>query len=161
MAWIHLFAALKRRSLAHEIPEGQQRHNKILRRLGLAITAANRFEKDRDILGRLSPKEHAAASNLRRIIVLTGAKQAGDAYILDVGKERFSVRFRYVQRDVIDPIHRHAETCFYPAGHDLPRSEQIAMALLQLKNNPALFDKWAAQKDVMFRADGQVFTNEK
>jgi hypothetical protein len=40
----------------------------------------------------------------------------------------------------------------------MPKSEHIATALLQLKNNPALFDGWAAQNGVAFKADGQVFS---
>jgi hypothetical protein len=40
----------------------------------------------------------------------------------------------------------------------MPKAEQIATALLQLKNNPALFDGWAAQNCLAFKADGQVFT---
>jgi len=39
----------------------------------------------------------------------------------------------------------------------MPKAEQIATALLQLKNNPALFDEWAAQKSLTFKADGQIF----
>jgi hypothetical protein len=40
----------------------------------------------------------------------------------------------------------------------MPKAEQIATALLQLKNNPALFDGWAAQKSIALKADGRVFT---
>ena len=39
----------------------------------------------------------------------------------------------------------------------MPKAKQIVTALLQLKNNPALFDGWAAQTGA-FKADGQVFT---
>jgi len=39
----------------------------------------------------------------------------------------------------------------------MPKAEQIAAALLQLRNNPALFERWARQRDVAFKADGQVF----
>jgi hypothetical protein len=39
----------------------------------------------------------------------------------------------------------------------MPKSEHIATALLQLTNNPALFDKWAAQNGA-FKADGQAFS---
>jgi hypothetical protein len=161
IVWRGVFARLNRSSLANEILGAQQRHNNLLLQVGLAVTTASRFENDLDIPGRLDPKEHAAACNLQRIVALTGAKQAGDAYVLDVGKARFSVRYRSVQRDVIVPTHRHWETCFYPAGRDMPRSEQIAMALLQLKNNPALFDKWASHRDLMFKADGQAFTHKQ
>jgi len=39
----------------------------------------------------------------------------------------------------------------------MPKAEQIAAALLKLRNNPALFDRWARQRDLAFKADGQVF----
>ena len=50
------------------------------------------------------------------------------------------------------------ETCFYPLHKGMPKEEEIATALLQLTNNPALSDKWAAQNGLAFKADGQVFT---
>jgi len=59
-------------------------------------------------------------------------------------------------RDVTDPKCEYEETCFYAAEKEMPKSEHIATALLQLKNNPALFDKWAAQSGA-FKADGQAF----
>jgi hypothetical protein len=40
----------------------------------------------------------------------------------------------------------------------MPKAEQIATALLQLKNNPALFDGWVARNHVAFKANGEVFT---
>jgi hypothetical protein len=39
----------------------------------------------------------------------------------------------------------------------MPKAEQIATALLQLRNNPALFDRWALQRNLAFKADGKVF----
>jgi hypothetical protein len=39
----------------------------------------------------------------------------------------------------------------------MPKSEHIAAALLQLKNKPVLFDKWAAQSGA-FKPDGQAFS---
>jgi hypothetical protein len=59
-------------------------------------------------------------------------------------------------QDVTNPKCGYEETCFYPAHKEMPKAEQIATALLQLKNNPALFDGWAARNG--FKADGQVFT---
>jgi hypothetical protein len=35
--------------------------------------------------------------------------------------------------------------------------EQIATVLLQLKNNPWLFDSWAVKRELAFKADGQMF----
>src|ERR1700737_4982967 len=88
----------------------------------------------------------------------TGATQMGNAYDLTVGKTRFYVRYRYVRRlrDLTDPQGAYEETCFYPAKKEMPKSEHIATALLQLRNNPALFDRWAAQSGA-FKADGQAF----
>jgi hypothetical protein len=40
----------------------------------------------------------------------------------------------------------------------MSKAKQIATVLLQLTNNPALFDKWAAQSGA-YKSDGQVFTN--
>ncbi len=161
IVWRHVFDGLKRSWLANEVPGRQRRHHNLLGQVRLAVTAVNRFENDWDILDRLDPEERAAASNLRRIMALTGATKVGNAYVLDVGKARFTVRYRYVQRDVTGPSQGHRETCFYPSGQDMPKAEQIAMALLQLKNNPALFDKWVAQRHLMFKADGQVFTHKQ
>src|SRR5258708_7376107 len=89
---------------------------------------------------------------------LTGATQMGNAYELTVGNTRFHVRYRFVRRlrDVTDPQGAYEETCFYPAKKEMPKSEHIATALLQLRNNPALFDRWAAQSGA-FKADGQAF----
>jgi hypothetical protein len=42
----------------------------------------------------------------------------------------------------------------------MPKAEEIATALLQLANNPALFDKWAVRNGLAFKADGQVFSRE-
>jgi hypothetical protein len=39
----------------------------------------------------------------------------------------------------------------------MPRPEQIATALLMLKNDPTLFDKWAVKNGLSFKADGQTF----
>jgi hypothetical protein len=93
---------------------------------------------------------------VRRIVALTGATQI----VLDVGTTRFEVRDRYVRRlrDLIDPKCACEQTWFYTAHKEMPKAEQIATALLQLKNNPALFDGWAAQNHPAFKADGQVFT---
>jgi hypothetical protein len=105
-------------------------------------------------------RKYRAQRYLRRIVALTGATQMGCGYALDVGTTRFHVRDRYVRRmqDVTNPKCAYEETCFYPAHEEMPKAEQIATALLQLKNNPTLFDGWAAQNRLAFKADGQVFT---
>jgi hypothetical protein len=105
-------------------------------------------------------RKYRAQNYLRRIIVLTGATQKGNCYFLDVGQTQFCVRSGYVTRvrNVTDPKCAHEETCFYPAHEDMPKAEQIATALLQLRNNPALFDRWAVERSLAFKADGHVFT---
>jgi len=36
-------------------------------------------------------------------------------------------------------------------------AEVVASALLQLKSNPKLFQKWRRQPGYMFKADGEMF----
>ncbi len=105
-------------------------------------------------------RKYRAQRYLRRIVALTGATQMGCGYAMDVGTTRFQVCDGYVRRmqDLTNPKCAYEETCFYPAHEEMPKAEQIATALLQLKNNPALFDGWVAQNHVAFKADGQVFT---
>ncbi|MGB2900351.1 MAG: hypothetical protein WBB89_13870 [Candidatus Acidiferrum sp.] len=124
----------------------------------MAVITGNRFDSSSDGLDSLDRKDHAK-TNLRRIVALTGATQMGNRYVLDVGTTRFHVRDRYVgrMRDVTDPKCIYEETCFYSAHTEIPKSEHIATALLQLTNNPELFDKWAAQSGA-FKADGQAFS---
>jgi len=102
--------------------------------------------------------ESRAEAYLHRVVAAIGAAQKGSGYILAVGTTRFQVRDRYVRRlrDVNDPKCAYEETCFYSVFR-MPKAEQIAAALLQLRNNPALFERWARQRDVAFKADGQVF----
>jgi hypothetical protein len=125
----------------------------------VAVIAGNRFENSSDDLDPLDRKDRAKRY-LRRIVALTGATQMDDGYVLDVGKMRFRVGYRYVRRlrDMTDPECPYEETCFYPVHKGMPKAEEIATALLQLTNNPALFDKWAVQNGLAFKPDGQVFT---
>jgi len=101
-------------------------------------------------------REDRAKTYLQRIVALTGATQMRNSYVLDVGTTRFTVRDRYIGRlrDTTDPKCVYRETCFYSAQREIPRAEQIAAALLQLKNNPALFEKWFAQSGLLVKADG-------
>jgi len=112
--------------------------------------------------GPLENSANRAKRYLQRIAALTGATQSDDAYVLDVGKTRFHVRHRYVKRlrDTTDPECAYEETCFYPVHKGMPNAEEIATALLQLMNNPALFERWAAQNGA-FKADGQGFSDTK
>src|SRR5712692_3547424 len=164
IVWRFVFAGLQRRPLVRAIALQQQRHNNLLEEGlyisdpgGVAVISGNRFENSSDGLDPLDRKDRAKRY-LRRIVALTGATQMGNVYVLDVGKMRFHVEYRYVSRlrDMTDPGGVLEETCFYPVHKGMPKAEEIAAALLQLMNNPALFDRWAAQSGA-FRADGQAF----
>jgi len=104
-------------------------------------------------------KEQRAEAFLRRILALTGATRVDGAYILNVGKVQFQVRDRFIRRlqDPQDPKSPYEETCFYLVHNGMPKVEEIATALLHLSNNPGLFDKWALQNGVAFKADGKAF----
>ena len=164
VVWRFVFAGRHRRPLVRAIARWQRRHSNLLAadlhisELGsVAIIAVCPLENSADDLDRLDRKD-PAKRYLGRIAALTGASQMEDAYVLDVGKMRFHVRHRYVRRlrDTTDPECAFEETCFYPVHKGMPKAEEIATALLQLTNNPGLFDRWAAQSGA-FRADGQAF----
>ena len=111
----------------------------------------------------IADAEDRAEAYLSRIIELTGATQMGRHYcVLDVGNTRFEVHDSYVSRAPIMAGSTAAAkpaaggTCFYIPNYYMPVSEKIATALLQLKNNPALFDRWAAQNGT-FKPDGKLF----
>jgi hypothetical protein len=100
-----------------------------------------------------------ARSYLLRVVALTNATEMGDGYLLNVGTNTFHVRDRYVRRlrGVKDANSRYEETCFFVPNQGMPIAEQIATALLMLKNDPTLFDKWAVKNGESFKADGQIF----
>jgi hypothetical protein len=100
-----------------------------------------------------------AQSYLLRIMALTNAIEMGDGYLLSVGTNIFHVRDRYVRRirGVEDAKCRYEETCFFVPNQGMPSAEEIATALLMLKNDPTLFDKWAVRDGESFKADGQIF----
>jgi hypothetical protein len=104
-------------------------------------------------------KELRAEAFLRRILTLTGAAKMDGVYILNVGKVQFQVRDRFIRRlqNPKDPQSPYEETCFYLVHNGMPKVEEIATALLHLSNNPGLFDKWALQNGVAFKADGKAF----
>ena len=165
IGWRFVLADLWRGLLVREIDAPQRRHNgflhqrpHILDRAGVRILAGNLANGSDgvDPVGR----KYRAQRYLRRIVALTGATPMGSGYALDVGTARFQVRDRYVRRlwDMTDPQCAYEETCFYSVDESIPKAEQIATALLLLKNNPALFGRWAVQNGVAFKADGQVFT---
>jgi hypothetical protein len=123
--------------------------------VGAAAIQDNRFA-NASAGAPATSREDRAKTYLRRIVTLTGATQRDNSYVLDVGTTRFSLRDGYVGRlrDVTDPNCIYRKTCFFCAHREMPKAEQIATALLQLKNNPALFDKWVAQSGLVFKADG-------
>ena len=100
-----------------------------------------------------------AQSYLLRVVALTNATEMGDGYLLNVGTNTFHVRDRYVRRirGVKDAKSPYEETCFFVPNQGIQSAEQIATALLMLKNDPTLFDKWAVKNGESFKADGQIF----
>ena len=99
-----------------------------------------------------------ATKYLKRIAALTGAKQVcGESYLLTAGRMHFLVDSKFVR--VISP--RSESTCFSVAADpDMPSAEVVASALLQLKNNARLFEKWRELQGYMFKANGKMFGNE-
>ena len=145
--WRFVFIGLRRRPLRTNLVQTRR-----------AMIAGDRFENSMDGVESID-RESRAKTYLHRIVALTGATKSGNGYVLDVGKTRFYVRYRRVGRvkDLTDPKSANDETCFYPIQEGMPKAEEIATALLQLKNNPALFSRWAAQSGA-FKADGQGFS---
>ena len=103
---------------------------------------------------KFTPAERAE-EYLKRIAALTGARQDDDgAYRLAIGRMSFLVGYKFVR--VMS--HRGESTCFSVAAEpDMHRAEVIASALLQLKNNPRLFEKWRERQGDTFKANGQLF----
>ena len=66
----------------------------------------------------------------------------------------FLVNSKFVR--VISP--RSESTCFSVAADpDMPSAEVVASALLQLKNNARLFEKWREWPAHTFKANGKMF----
>src|SRR6266849_133599 len=169
IVWRFAFAGLRYRPWLRAIDPQEQRHNNVLEEAlhvsdsgGVAVIAGNRFENSSDGLDPLDRKDRAK-TYLRRIVALTGATQMGNRYVLDVGTTRFHVRDGYVgrMRDVTDPKCVYEETCFSVATDpNIPGAEAVASALLQLKNNPRLFDKWRELQGYTLKANGKMFRNK-
>jgi len=159
VVWRFVFVGPHRRPLLRAIALKRQRYSNLLAE-GLRISEPGGVAVIAE--GPLENSADRAKRYLQRIAALTGATQVDDAYVLDVGKTRFHVRHRYVKRlrDTTDPECAYEETCFYPVHKGMPNAEEIATALLQLMNNPALFERWAAQNGA-FKADGQAFSAMK
>jgi len=97
---------------------------------------------------------------LLRVVALTNAIEVGDGcYLLYAGTNTFHVRDRYVTRlrEGKDAKSRYDGTCFFLGNQEMPSAERIATALLMLKNDPTLFDKWAVKDGESFKADGRIF----
>jgi len=96
-----------------------------------------------------------ATKYLKRIAALTGAKQVcGESYRLTTGRMHFLVDSKFVR--VMSP--RSESTCFSVAADpDMPSAEVVASALLQLKNNARLFEKWREWPAHTFKANGKMF----
>jgi hypothetical protein len=96
-----------------------------------------------------------AAGYLQRVAALTGAKEDDDGtYHLTAGGRHFLVDAKFVR--VISP--RSESTCFSVAADlDMPSAEVVASALLQLKNNARLFEKWRDWPAHSFKANGKLF----
>jgi len=96
-----------------------------------------------------------AAKYLKRVAALTGAEQVrGNSYWLRAGRRHFLVNSKFVR--LIFP--RGESTCFSVAADpDMPGAEAVASALLQLKNNPKLFEKWRELQGYTFKANGRMF----
>ena len=160
-----LFTSLHRSLVRETAEEGNNIWEQclhILGRAGLAVVADSHIENSSD-RGSSNAGEQPAETYLRRIVALTGAKQLDNSYVLDVGKARFQVRNGNVKRipDGADPRWARWETCFHSAHQDMPKAEQIATVLLLLKSNPLLFDSWKTNRELAFKADGQMFDRPK
>jgi hypothetical protein len=105
---------------------------------------------------KCTPAERAA-KYLKRIAALTGAVQVhGDSYRLTAGRRRFLVDSKFVR--VISP--RSESTCISVAADpDMPSAEVVGSALLQLRNNARLFEKWRELQGYTFKANGKMFRN--
>jgi hypothetical protein len=131
------------------------------------IVVPQRLQHNRLVWGFLNYFENNSPDNVRnqaqsyllRIVALTHATEVCDGYLLNVGTNSFLVRERYVRRlrGGKDAKSRYEETCFFVPNQGLPSAEKIATALLMLKNDPTLFDKWAVKDGESFKADGQIF----
>ena len=109
--------------------------------------------------GATSQVRDQALRYLLRVVALTNATEMDDGYLLNAGTNTFHVRDRYIRRlrGVKDDNSRYEQTCFVVPNQSMPSAEQIATALLMLKNDPTLFDKWAVRDGESFKADGQIF----
>ena len=147
--WGIVFVGSQRWLLVGEIVSPQRRQNN-----RPAWGFLNHFENDSSDNAR-----DQAQSYLLRVVALTNATEVDDGYLLNVGTNTFYVRDKYVRRirGVEDAKSRYEATCFFVPNQGMPSAEQIATALLMLKNDPTLFDEWAVKDGESFKADGRIF----
>ena len=139
-----LFASLHRPLVRETVALGQQRNNILEQALHIAragLRVADSHIENVSDRGSSEEEEQLAETYLRRVVTLTGARQMGNSYVLDVATVRFRVRDGYVTRvqDGAAPTWARSETCFHSAYHGMSKAEQIAGVLLLLKSNPSLF----------------------
>ena len=164
LRWRLLYAGLRPRNLLRvgvikgRANPGRANGLPVLGRESLPLFGVRRLNPDSAVASRIG-KEQRAEAFLERILALTGARKVAGSYVLNVGKVQFQLRDRFIRRlqNPNDPNSPYEETCFYLVHNGMPKVEEIATALLHLSNNPALFDKWALQNGVAFKADGKVF----
>ena len=158
IVWRGVFATRQSRQLVQEMAARQRREFNLLSRGGFVAIAGGRVDNGAQCVDPSEGKDRAQ-TYLRRILALTGAMQTGGTFVLDAGTTRFYVGDRHVRRlrEVIGPTCKYEETCFCLPYKTMPTAEQIATALLELTNNPAVFDRWAARVGAV-KADGQVFS---
>ena len=158
LRWRVLYPGLRRGTLGRVgVIQGANR-GRSFGQDGFSLFGAHRLNHDSAVASRIS-KEQRAEAFLQRILALSGAKKVEGAYVLNVGRVQFQLRDRFIRRlqNPNDPKSPYEETCFYLVHNGMPKVEEIATALLHLSNNPGLFDKWALQNGVAFKADGRVF----
>jgi hypothetical protein len=158
IVWRGVFATLQTRQLVQEMAGRQHRELNLLGGASFVVIAGGRLDNGAQCEDPFDGKDRAQ-TYLHRILALTGATQTGRTFVLEVGTTRFYVRDRHVRRlrEVIGPTCKYEETCFCLPYKAVPTAEQIATALLELTNNPAVFDRWAARVGAV-KADGQVFS---
>src|SRR5260370_4922755 len=144
MAWSFAYTSQQRRLLVREIGAPQQQDNSflerglhVLERASAVIVGGDCFEHASDDVDSAVWKDDQK-TYLLRIVAITGATEMGSGYALDVGETRFQVCGGHVRRmqEMNNPKSAYEETCFYTADKSMPKAEQIATVLLQLKNNP-------------------------
>ncbi len=91
----------------------------------------------------VSEAEQKAVWNLKQIAKLVGAEIHPEGALLRIGKDEFLVQVGNVRRMRRDGsfMGTVAFTCFMMQVR-VPHPEYIASALLLLKHDPEIFDKW-------------------